>query len=86
MTIHIRTLCAVALSSTALLVTAPSFAELTKEELAKIAQNPVGNMISVPFQNNTNFNTGPLDGTQNVLNIEPVIPINICLLYTSRCV
>ena len=77
MTIHIRTLCAVALSSTALLVTAPSFAELTKEELAKIAQNPVGNMISVPFQNNTNFNTGPLDGTQNVLNIEPVIPINI---------
>ena len=45
------------------------------EELAKLAQNPVGNLISVPFQNNTNFNYGPLDGTQNILNIQPVIPI-----------
>ena len=30
-------------------------AELTAEELAKIAQNPVGNMISVPFQYNANM-------------------------------
>ena len=29
-------------------------AELSAEELAKLAQNPVGNLISVPFQNNTN--------------------------------
>ena len=34
-------------------------AEMTAEELAKIAQNPVGNLISVPFQNNTNLNFGP---------------------------
>ena len=34
-------------------------AELSAEELAKIAQNPVGNMISVPFQNNTNLNFVP---------------------------
>jgi hypothetical protein len=34
-------------------------AEMSAEELAKIAQNPVGNLISVPFQNNTNFNVGP---------------------------
>ncbi len=38
-------------------------------------QNPVGNLVSVPFQNNTNFNTGPASGTQNILNIQPVIPI-----------
>ena len=47
------------------------------EELAKLAQNPVGNLISVPFQNNTNFNVGPYSGTQNVLNIQPVIPVEI---------
>ena len=27
-------------------------------ELAKAAQNPVANMISLPFQNNTHFNFG----------------------------
>jgi hypothetical protein len=46
-------------------------------ELAKAAQNPVADMISVPFQNNTNFNVGPNDKTQNVLNIQPVIPLKI---------
>ena len=52
-------------------------AELSAEELAKLAQNPVGNLISVPFQNNTNLNFGPEKGTQNILNIQPVIPIEI---------
>ncbi len=52
-------------------------AEMSAEELAKLAQNPVGNLISVPFQNNTNFNVGPLDGTQNILNIQPVYPIEV---------
>ena len=42
-----------------LMVCAPLRAELSAEELAKLAQNPVANMISVPFQNNTNFNFGP---------------------------
>jgi hypothetical protein len=55
----------------------PALAEMSAEELAKIAQNPVGNLISVPFQNNTNLNFGPEKGTQNVLNIQPVIPISI---------
>lgn len=77
MAIHTGTTRAVTLTTVALLATTPAVAELSKEELAKISQNPVGNMVSVPLQNNTNFNTGPLDGTQNVLNIEPVIPINI---------
>jgi hypothetical protein len=46
-------------------------------ELAKLAHNPVGNLIGVPLQNNTNFNAGPLNGTQNTLNIQPVIPIEV---------
>jgi hypothetical protein len=50
---------------------------LSAEDLAKIAQNPVANLISVPFQNNTNLNVGPQDRAQNVLNIQPVIPIDL---------
>ena len=45
------------------------------EDLAKASQNPVASMISVPIQNNSNFGIGPYDRTQNVLNIQPVIPI-----------
>jgi hypothetical protein len=50
---------------------------MSAEELAKAVQNPVANLISVPFQNNTNFNVGPRDGTQNILNIQPVIPVSL---------
>jgi hypothetical protein len=52
-------------------------AELSAQDLAKIAQNPVGNLISVPFQENVYLNVGPEDRTENVLNIQPVIPISI---------
>ena len=47
------------------------------EELAKAAQNPIANMISVPFQNNTNLNIGPNDSTQNILNVQPVWPFEL---------
>ena len=46
-------------------------------ELARAVQNPVANLISVPFQNNTGYNFGPRDRTQNVHNIQPVIPFSI---------
>jgi hypothetical protein len=46
-------------------------------DLAKKLQNPIGDLISVPFQSNTNFNVGPHKGTQDILNIQPVIPIHI---------
>ena len=45
--------------------------------LAKAAQNPIASMISVPLQNNTAFGVGPYDRDQNVLNIQPVIPVRI---------
>lgn len=59
------------------IATAAAQAKLSNEELAKLAQNPVGNLISVPFQNNTNFNYGPDRGVQDILNIQPVIPFGI---------
>jgi hypothetical protein len=45
------------------------------EELAKKTQNPVADLISVPIQNNFNFNVGPYNQTQTVINIQPIIPI-----------
>jgi len=51
--------------------------ERSTDELARAVQNPIADMISVPFQNNTNFNFGPRERTQNVLNIQPVIPVDI---------
>ena len=70
-------LLALALLTLAVALASPARAELSKEELAKLSQNPVANLISVPVQNNTNFNYGPQDGTQNILNIEPVIPVTL---------
>lgn len=46
-------------------------------DLAKATQNPVASLISVPFQNNSNFAVGPYNRTQDVLNIQPVIPARI---------
>jgi hypothetical protein len=34
-------------------------------------------MISVPFQNNLNFRVGPHEQQQNILNIQPVIPVKL---------
>ena len=45
--------------------------------LAKASQNPLAAMISVPFQNNTNFNLGPDNDTQNVLLFQPVMPFDL---------
>jgi len=46
-------------------------------DLQKAVQNPVASLISVPLQNNSNFGIGPFDRTQNVLNIQPVIPLRV---------
>jgi opacity protein-like surface antigen len=47
------------------------------ENLAKASQNPVATLITVPFQNNANFRTGPFNRTQDVLNIQPVVPLKL---------
>jgi hypothetical protein len=45
--------------------------------LAKAAQNPVADLISVPIQMNLNFDSGPEDDLQNVVNIQPVAPFSL---------
>ena len=46
-------------------------------DLAKQIQNPVGDLISLPLQYNVNFGYGPHQGTQHVLNLQPVIPFHV---------
>jgi len=52
------------------------------QDLQKATQNPVSSLISVPVQNNSNFGIGPFDRTQNVLNIQPVIPVKASEKWT----
>lgn len=49
----------------------------SQEELAKKLQNPVADLISVPFQSNWDFGIGPADAYKYTLNIQPVIPFGI---------
>jgi len=51
--------------------------ENADEEMRKAAQNPMADLMSFPIQNNTNFKYGPLEKTQNITNIQPVIPFSI---------
>lgn len=51
--------------------------EEATQALQKAAQNPVASLISVPLQNNSNFGIGPFDRNQNILNIQPVIPVKV---------
>lgn len=39
--------------------------------------NPLGTVISLPFENNTLFNLGPSNSTANVLNIKPIFPVGV---------
>jgi hypothetical protein len=68
---------AVAQNTTADSSEKPPQAEAGAEQLRKAAQNPIANLISVPIQNNTNFSVGPYNRTQDVLNVQPVIPFNV---------
>ncbi len=61
---------------------APPAAGPSTLDLAKKAQNPVADLISVPLQSNFNFGYGAKDApesssTQYLLNIQPVIPISL---------
>jgi len=36
----------------------PALVQVSNEDLAKQTLNPIANLISLPFQNNTNFGVG----------------------------
>ncbi len=54
-----------------------AWAQESETELAKKTQNPVANLISIPLQNRMLFGIGPNHRTQNLLNVQPVVPISL---------
>lgn len=64
---------AVSIALSVMLV-APALADT---DLAKQSQNPIGNMISLPLQNNTYFGVGPAEEWANSFQAQPVLPVNL---------
>ena len=46
-------------------------------ELAQAAQNPISTMIQLPFVNYSNFNVGPSNQYQNVMEFQPLASVSI---------
>ena len=55
----------------------PPAAHDDPQDLAKQPQSPIANLVSVPIRNNTNFNFGPRERTQSILNFRPVVPFKL---------
>ena len=60
-----------------LLLCAPPAAGQNADELAKQTQNPIADLVSVPFQGNWDFGIGDRDATGALLNFQPVIPFPV---------
>ena len=48
-----------------------------QDDMAKQSQNPLGTIISLPFENNFYFNIGPSKSTAYLLNMKPVYPVDL---------
>ncbi|QQS51765.1 MAG: hypothetical protein IPM71_03300 [Bacteroidota bacterium] len=46
-------------------------------EIAKKLANPIGALISVPFQNNMDVGIGETNGSKNTLNFQPIVPFSL---------
>jgi hypothetical protein len=50
--------------------------------IAKKLANPIGALISVPFQNNMDLGIGEYNGTRNILNFQPIVPFSLSPKYS----
>lgn len=60
-----------------LIISTDTYSQQSEAELAKATQNPLAAMYSLPFQNNTVYGNAPFNRSQNILNIQPVIPVKL---------
>ena len=51
-------------------------------KLHKKLANPIGALISVPFQNNTDVGIGDYNGSRNTLNFQPIVPFSLSPKYS----
>ena len=45
--------------------------------IAKKLANPIGALISLPFQNNMDIGIGDYNGSRNTLNVQPIVPFSL---------
>src|SRR5262252_4045918 len=64
-------------SGLALLALSCEVAVAQDEDLQAKLANPVSDLVTLPFQVTSTFNSGPLDKQQHTLNIQPVYPVNL---------
>ena len=50
--------------------------------IAKKLANPIGALISVPFQNNMDLDIGEYNGSRNTLNFQPIVPFSLNAKYS----
>jgi hypothetical protein len=51
--------------------------QASDQELAKKLSNPISDLVSIPFQFNWEEGVGPDEGLRTILNIQPVLPMEI---------
>ena len=50
--------------------------------IAKKLANPIGALISVPFQNNMDIGIGDYNGSRNTMNFQPIVPFRLNAKYS----
>ena len=67
------------LFATALIISANPASAQDADELARQTQNPVANLITVPFEANWDMGIGDREATGTILNFQPVVPFELTL-------
>lgn len=68
---------AILLSLTVVAAETRAIEQESETELAQKTENPISDLMRIPFQNNMNFGIEPNHRTSNLLKIQPVIPFTL---------
>ena len=72
-----KTLLLIIIACTSVFVKAQEKKAANAQDLAVKLNNPVANLISVPFQNNLDYGIGIYNGAKYTLNFQPVVPFTV---------